>query len=391
LGMETGLLTLLLLLGILFTFNYTRNKNLSNLLSVSGCLSLAFLTRNDSIVFAIPIWIYIFRETYASAPKANGKVSGKLLATISLYFIFIIGQLIFQYRYYGEVLPNTYTLKLSGMPLWMRIANGAGFVKPFLIETAFIWVLSSMEIIFDFGKRKLLLFSIVLSAIGYQVYVGGDFLYWRIMSPAMPLLAILFISAAKAIILAISNTQAFNAYFFRTPIFPRKYMTEFLMTSLTLIGLLSANIRFLPEISLQTKPFRSQYKINNVNAAIVLGQLTTKDATIGVLAAGTVSYFTDRTAIDFLGKSDRYIAHLSPDVSGRIAWAGMTSVPGHNKYDLNYSIKTLKPTYVQGFKWGGQDLSQWAKTNYVKVEYNGISLFLLKDSPSVLWNKINTP
>jgi arabinofuranosyltransferase len=361
-GMETGLLTLLLLSSILFTFHYTRNRDFSSLLLVSEFLGLAFLTRNDSIVFAIPIWIYIIWETYASAPKARGKVSRKLLAAISLYFIFIIGQLIFQYRYYGEILPNTYTLKLTGMPLLTRIGNGVGFIKPFLMEIIFILVPAGMELIFDFGKRKLLLFSIVLSAIGYQVYVGGDAMnYWRMMSPAMPLLVILFISAAKATILAISNTQAFNAYFLRTPIFPRKYVTEILITSLILIGLLSANIRFLPEISLLTKPFRTQPTINNVNVAILLGQLTTKDATIGVMAAGTVSYFTDRRAIDFLGKSDRYIAHLPPDLSGRIAWAGMTSVPGHNKYDLNYSIKTLKPTYVQRFDWGTQVL--WGKIN----------------------------
>ena len=77
-------------------------------------------------------------------------------------------------------------------------------------------------------------------------------------------------------------------------------------------------------------------------------------------------------------------------MSGDISWDGMNSVPGHNKYDLNYSIKVLQPTYVQRFVWGSQDLSQSA-THYVEVEYSGISVFLLRDSPAVIWNKINTP
>lgn len=391
-GMETGLLTLLLLLSILFTFNYGKSRNPSSLLFVSVFLGLAFLTRNDSIIFAIPIWIYIWREIRTSTPKANAETSGQYLAAISVYLIFIVGQLIFQIAYYGELLPNTYTLKLTGMPFLMRIVNGAGFIKPFLIETAFILILSSLELIFDFKKRKLLLFSLALAAIGYQVYIGGNTPdYWRIMSPSMPLLAILFIGSIKALMFALSKTQVFDAYFLRGPILPRKYIAEALITSLTLIGMLSANIRFLPEVILLAKPFRSEVKINDVNTAILLGQFTISDATIGVFGAGTIPYFTDRRAIDFLGKSDRYIAHLPPDLSGSVAWSGMTSVPGHNKYNLNYSIKALKPTYVQGFKWGAQDLSQWRDLNYVKIEYNGVVLFLLKGSPSVLWDKINTP
>jgi hypothetical protein len=391
-GMETGLLTLLLLLGILSAFNYTKSKNISYLFLVSGIFGLAYLTRNESVVFAILVWAYITWETFTTTPKAKLKDFRQLFLTIILYLMFVVGQLIFQYLYYGEMLPNTYTLKLTGMPLLARIINGVGFVKPFLTTSAFILVLSSMELVFDFQMRKLLLISIVFSAIGYQVYVGGDpWNYWRIMSPSMPLLTVLFISTANAIVLAISSTQAFRVYFLRNPIFPEKYIPQILVVSLVLIGLLSANVRFLPEISLLRKPYTAEDNQRNVNTAIVLSQLTTSDATVGVYWAGSIPYFTGRKSIDFLGKSDRYIAQLPPDVSGSVAWNGMNSVPGHNKYDLNYSIKTLEPTYVQGFTWGAQDLSQWAETKYIKVEYDGVSLFLLKDSPAVLWNKINVP
>ncbi len=391
-GMETGLLTLLLLLGILSAFNYTKSKKISHLFLVSGFFGLAYLTRNDPVIFAILVWAYIAWETFIPTPIANLKDFRQLFSTIILYLMFVVGQLVFQYLYYGEMLPNTYTLKLTGMLLLARIINGFGFVRLFLIISAFILVLSSMELVFDFQKRKLLLISVVFSAIGYQVYVGGDpWNYWRILSPSMPLLTVLFISTTNAIVLAISNTQAFRVYFLRNPIFPEKYIPQILVVSLVLIGLLSANVRFLPEISLLRKPYTVESNQGNVNTAIVLSQLTTSDATVGVYWAGSIPYFTDRRAIDFLGKSDRYIAQLPPDVSGSVAWSGMNSVPGHNKYDLNYSIKTLEPTYVQGFTWGAQDLSQWAETKYVNVEYAGVSLFLLKDSPAVLWNKINVP
>ena len=160
---------------------------------------------------------------------------------------------------------------------------------------------------------------------------------------------------------------------------------------LVFIGLLNVNMVFLREILLLKKPYQTDANQSNINTAIVLGKLTTRNATVGVTWAGSIPYFTDRIAVDFLGKSDRHIAHLPPDISGSVAWNGMYSVPGHNKYDLNYSIKILEPTYIQIVKWGTQDLSHWAETRYVNVEYDGVSLFLLKDSPAVLWNKINMP
>ena len=388
-GMETGLLTMLLLSGVLSAFNYIKSKNTVFLFLVSVCLGLAYLTRNDSLISAVLVWAYITWEIFASTPKANLKSFRLLFSAISLYIMFVVGQLVFQYLYYGEMFPNTYTLKLTGMPLLERIKNGLGFITPFLTVSAFILILSSVELVFNFQKRTLLLISIIFSAIGYQVYVGGDpWRYWRIMSPSMPLLTILFISAANAIVLAVSSTQVFSAYFLRNPLFPRKYITEALVIPLILIGLLPVNKPFLKEILFLEKPYQTETNRSNVNTAIVLNQLTTSDATVGVIWAGSIPYYTGRKAIDFLGKSDKYIAQLPPDMSGAVSWSGMSSVPGHNKYDLNYSIKTLEPTYVQNVRWGTQDLSQWAKTKYVKVQYDGFRLFLLKDSPAVLWNKI---
>lgn len=389
-GMETGLLTLLLLLGILSAFNFIKRKDRSQLFLVSGFFGLAYLTRNDSIIFAMLVWGYIAWETFIPRPKANCKDFMHVGGAIILYLMFVAGQSVFQYLYYGEMLPNTYTLKLTGMSFLERTKNGVGFIRPFLGVSAFFLILSSMEVIFDFQKRKLLLISIVFFAIGYQVYVGGDpWNYWRIMSPSMPLLSILFIGAVNAIVLAVSTTQAFSLYFLRNPLFPKQFTPQILVVSLTLIGLLSINVRFFGEISLLSKPYQTNANQDNVNTALVLNQVTTSDATVGVYWAGSIPYFTDREAVDFLGKSDQYIAQLPPDVSGAVAANGMNSVPGHNKYDLNYSIKALKPTYVQSFAWGTQDLSQWARTQYVNVEYDGIHLFLLRNSPAVLWNKID--
>ena len=140
-------------------------------------------------------------------------------------------------------------------------------------------------------------------------------------------------------------------------------------------------------MSLTDYPFDNEAARKHVDQAIAINAVTDENASIGVFWAGTLPYYVDRVALDFLGKSDPYIANLPPDLSGKIAWDGMNSVPGHNKYDLNYSIKELLPTYVQGFEWGSQNLSAWAGEYYVLVKYKGVRLFLLKDSPNVDWEK----
>ncbi len=72
----------------------------------------------------------------------------------------------------------------------------------------------------------------------------------------------------------------------------------------------------------------------------------------------------------------------------------MISVPGHNKYDLNYSIVEQRPTYIQYYSWGDQTVFKWATENYVQVEYRGLlgvkTIFLQKNSPLVCWDACKT-
>lgn len=389
-GMETGLLTLLLLLSIFYTLKYVKEQTLSRLILTAIWLGLAFLTRNDSAIFAILIFVFALSETYKS--KSVRVNLGYMLGAVCLYGLFIVGQTVFRWVYYGELLPNTYVLKLTGLPISFRIRDGMVFVIPFLVETAAVLIVVLLDLIFNFQKTKLLFGSFVFAAIAYQVYIGGEpWNYWRIVSPTIPVLFVLFVQAILVIIGVLSSTTIYREYILCNPVFPRQWAMQVLVVSLTFIGLVMVNKRFLGEISLYSKPYTATVNEENVNAAIALNQLTKGDATVGVLHAGSIPYYTGRVAIDFLGKSDRHVAQLAPDTSGKAGWYGIISMPGHNKYDLNYSIGTLQPTYVQRFVWGGQDITEWGKSRYSKVEYKGVALFLLKDSPAVYWERVDIP
>jgi hypothetical protein len=390
-GMETGLLTLLLLSGILFTFRYVQNKNISELFYVSVFFSLAYLTRNDSIIYAVLAWIYILADIFfekTNKTKTSDKV--QTLSFLGLYIFVILGQSGFQYFYYGEILPNTYTLKLTGMPLLARIQNGIGFITPFITQTFFVLTSSTILLIFGLNKQKILLIACIYAAISYQIYVGGDpWIYWRITSPAMPLLIMLYLFAIDTIVSKIIIIRFFKTGFSNTSSLLPKIVAV-MLTFMMIVGLLLINASFFKQIVLYEKPYTAEANRKNTNVAIALNELTTNGATVGVYWAGSIPYYTGMMSIDFLGKSDRYIAQLPPDLSGATGWNGMISVPGHNKYDLNYSIKILKPTYIQGFQWGRQDLSSWSRIHYTKVNFEGVELYLLKDSPFVRWDKLQT-
>lgn len=388
-GMETGLLTLLLLLAIVNAFGYIRQKREQNLWWVSLCLGLAYLTRNDSVVFATLIWAYLAWELFAHAPRGAGRSSRQLAVALGVYGVFIAGQFLFQYSYYGELWPNTYTLKLTGLSLPARLRDGVGFVSPFVVSTSVMLGLASVNVARDRRPQKVLLLAIAVAALCYQVYVGGDpWAYWRIMSPSMPLVGILFVAEALSIEDVALRIPPVHKCLLRSPSISRVTRTGVFAIALTAIGLWRANRAFWPEIRLAVPAYTVASNQLNVNTAVALERLTSTDATVGVFWAGAIPYFTGRRAVDFLGKSDRYIAHLPPDVSGRAGWSGMRSVPGHNKYDLNYSIRSVRPTYVQGFQFGTQDLTQWAEKRYSKVEFEGVSLFLLRGSPKVLWTRL---
>lgn len=384
-GMETGLLTLFLLFSLIQAMHYSRLHQPRDLIKMSLWMGLAFLTRSDSGLFALPVFLFTFFESRKSADSEQ-KQKVHFWTCLVVFFFFIVIQTGFRRLYYGEWVPNTYTLKLVGIPLMMRIMNGLHFIQPFFWINLFLIVLVCADVVLRFNKLKLLLFSTFVISIGYQIWIGGDFLeYWRFITSIVPLLFILFIQAVFFIGCAVQRMGALNKLFSRNSAH-RPIGSIIWLVPLIAFASIRLNEGCLREIPMTRKHQQAIINEKNVNLAIAINRMTTEKATIGVFCAGTIPYYTGRVAIDFLGKSDKIIAHLPPDISGRISWNRILSVPGHNKYDLNYSIKMRKPTFVQNFVWGNQNLSDWQEQHYVIVRYKGVLLFLKKNSSDVLWD-----
>src|SRR5829696_3110109 len=130
-GMETGLVAVLLSLSILSALRYAKDHKPAQGVLLSISLGLAFLTRPDTVVLAVPVFAYVF---FAGRKSERSPSWSFLVGLVGLYAVFVIGQELFRWGYYGEWLPNTYTLKVSNIPLSSRIENGIRFVTPFLGE-----------------------------------------------------------------------------------------------------------------------------------------------------------------------------------------------------------------------------------------------------------------
>lgn len=348
-GMETGLVALLLAAALRLMFDDKHD------LLLGFVFGLAYLARPDTIIFAVPILLY--RWSLFHNPRA-------LLKTVAVCAAVVLLHSAFRLAYYGQLVPNTYILKIEGIPTLERIRNGIGFLSP-LIVTLFPLIILAMAGVKPLGRIGLLFAYIIIIAVVYQIWVGGEsWAYWRMIAPVMPLFFLLAVSGAQSLRMSLRRRK-----------FSKRLST---MTAALLLALavIAPNQPYFSEI-IFTPPFTVKEHSELVNMSIALEHLLEPSGSIGVFWAGALPYYSGRYAIDFLGKTDPVIARLPPDLSGAISWNGMNSVPGHNKYDLTYSIQQLMPSYVQSLGYARQDITAWGQQYYEWMCYNDIGGYIL--------------
>jgi hypothetical protein len=122
-----------------------------------------------------------------------------------------------------------------------------------------------------------------------------------------------------------------------------------------------------------------------VEIALLMKEITRPDARLGVTWAGIIPYFSQRPAVDFLGKNDRHIARLpahppaGPDLIRDFR-------PGHTKWDYNYSIRKLQPDVVlQFFGVPWEEANSYVIPEYCKEVIRDDEILLLMSSKKVDW------
>jgi hypothetical protein len=388
-GMETALLSVCLLAAVLLALSCVARPGWPSAIGMAIVLGLAYLTRPDSAVAAGILLVWLAAQLTRASPKRVELARLGVAGTI--YASFVLGQEAFRLVYYGALSPNTYTLKLTGMPEMLRLENGLHFVALFLVSITPLAVAVVVDLARAFRPWKALFVALLGATVAYQIWVGGDpWPYWRMLAPAMPLLLGVSAVVHLAEIARQDNRRQGTHARPRLRVGTRQPLVRALALSLLWLGfLVPANAQFWPELVFYVNPYYADDDAYSVRIAVALNQILLPQASIGVTDAGAIPYYAGFHAVDFLGKNDAHIAALPADTSGAVSGYGMTSLPGHNKYDLNYSIQTYHPTYVETFVWGRDDLRDWARERYVRADYRGLKLYLLRNSADVSWVRLH--
>lgn len=343
-------------------------------------LGLGTLIRVDMIVplASMALFFAFFGERHRSRHLLVG--FGIAVASLAL-------QTLARIWYFGDILPNTYYLKMTGYPLFLRVGRGFIVISSFILymnPLLFFLPLLLLRLRRDVPMR--FLFWVLMTQVVYSLYVGGDAWEWwggsnRYVSIAMPLFFILFCC-----------TLAELRHVLTTVVRGKSQLANQFVIVVFMVAIVNFNAfhghESLAQWLLLQSPYHTQQQEDMVKRGLLLKKTTRPKASIAVVWAGAIPYFADRYAVDLLGKCDNRIAHLKmrkpTPVPDLVAFN-----PGHMKWDYGYSIGQLKPdAVVQIAPDTMNEAKPYLMSDYKEVSLEGFTLYLRKNSRQILWDEV---
>jgi hypothetical protein len=365
LGFESGFLSLITTISVQFIIENKRDRKSKLLLFI--CLIAGILVRQDFFLIAFVIIYLYFTEN---------KISGFKKLIIPFFIILTPILLLTGFRliYYHGWLPNTYYLKMTGYPVFLRLTRGIYATMKFILHiNPLIFIL---PLIYFFKNRNTSLnplIIIIIAQLLYNCYIGADAWEYlngpnRFVSVIIPLLFVVF-SFSSGWLYGLSQEKIWKI----------KYNKIFAVLLIALIPVQLYYMNFPAGIKNFVAIERYCYK--DIDDNLRLSQSVIKNypanTKIAVLFAGIIPYFTDFRSIDLLGKNDKYISHLPMPVSeGLIRFIDF--MPGHLKWDYKYSVGVLKPDLILQ-KWtGSEKIDSILQNDYERRNIDGFHIYIHK-------------
>ncbi len=342
-------------------------------------LGLAVLVRMDASVVLLATMLWgMFADRRHRARHAGWGIAALALAAGS--------QTAFRLSYYGDLLPNTYYLKLSGYPASLRLLKGLLSLAGLLQRLPW-WLLipAFLPLAWRRHRGRMLLVTLWCAQCLYSVYVGGDAWEWwgganRYLAIVIPLFFVL-VSLGLADLVSLMVVCLRNR--------PRllAHAAPAAGAALALAFLVAGN-SFSPtslrQWLLLDPPLLRADNAANVKTAELLRAVTTDQALIAVSWAGAIPYFSDRRSHDLLGRCDRHIAHGR--AHGIAIWTATDSfVPGHLKWDYDYSITKLQPDIVLRDISAGRGQRTAFRARYQPLHLGQQEVYARLGSTHLLW------
>lgn len=298
-GAETVLLSFLFLLSLARVLQDIQQQQVS----LTTCLIIGIMTlvRSDAILLAAMLYGILFL-------LQRDKKRVVLYAAVS--FLLPAAHIGFRLWYYGDIVPNTAHLKVTNWD--NKFNHGIAYVTDFISSYLLLVLFAFIGAITIRKNSQRLLFAGLLCYTGYVAYAGGDaFLQFRFFVPILPLIMVLAYVALERVV----RWASF-----------RVVVAAMCLISIPL------------HTPGDTTPLYSRHMATgNIEIALLLKENLAPTTTVADFWAGIVFYYSHVQGIDLLGKNDPHIAKM-PALYG--------DIPGHNKFDFDYSLGVLKPDLV---------------------------------------------
>jgi hypothetical protein len=407
-GMEAALQAVLTTASVLLALDIVyarRNRHLALLLLGTA----AVLLRMDMALLVVAIQVYVVANGGLRQGERPGRRGPLRYPAWSLGVLVLVaaaaGYTAFRVWYFGAPLPNTYYLKLAGVPLTVRLLHGAGAMIDTLLAHGPLLLVVSLgvgpllaaawsarrggagrgagtgaegdagagdagdaeggeagdaeagEAARAWGSRLALPALVFVLSCAYSVYIGGD--AWesdvranRFVAFAMPQVFVLFNALLN---LALSAARR------RLPPARHPLAVRYALAAATAAALLTADGLWHQDDPAEgwramaglTRPLHTEKYAEILGQLRRLQKIADPHAAVAVSWAGITAYFSDFRMIDQLGYNDRHIAHTIP-VRALDDDHFDDYLPGHVKWDFAYVLDVQRPDAVLQV-WGGKD------------------------------------
>jgi arabinofuranosyltransferase len=352
-------------------------------------LGVGTLVRPDMVVpfGAILLFLLVFDPVRRQTHVAWG---------VLVLLVAVASQTTFRLWYYGDILPNTFYLKMEGVPFLLRISRGLYVLARFVLQANVLFFALAFALAARRDRRTWLLLWMLIAQMAYSVYVGGDaWEHWggsnRYICIAMPGFFVLLSFALYVVTTALVDAARADAPR-AVSVATRRGAAFALVIAAAIV---TVNSIYGPGALAEALLIRAPYHTGNgdrnhrdVEAALQLRRVTTPDATLAVARAGTIPYFADRPGVDLMGKSDPYVAREQARMStGRRRFVEFR--PGHMKFDYAHSIGRLQPDVVVQLWTNVEEATPFLQDAYQGRVVSSWCMYWRRGSSHVLWDRLS--
>lgn len=339
-GMETGLQALLSILAVHLSLSAVHTGRDRHLALWLVCTA-AFLLRMDMLLLVVAVQLYLLLGGGLRPPGRRSWLAGlAVFCGVSLAYG------LFRWFYFHDLLPNTYYLKLTGVPLTVRLLRGLSVFTAFLHDhlSVLLPVGLGVGVLMPRNRRLILPAAVFALYCAYNVWVGGD--SWedvkvganRFFAFVMPLLFVLFNAVLNEALAAWRKDSAGSP------------AQRFAAAAATALALLLLNGLWLSsradenwqELTVTGRPPVVERHERVIGLLQSFQRVVRPGAVVASAWAGIPAYFTDYRMVDILGFNDRVVARMAPvaELNEENYWFYR---PGHVKWNEQRLLREQRP------------------------------------------------